>query len=177
MTRGGLLQQPRNQQGPPAAEAALDCGSRAAAFQETGQGKAGAALPLSKGCRLQAVSEGCVWARERVPRPWAGRACRLGSPAALRLHVLVVPGLLEMRLLTPRCANGQKVAGASDASAAVADGRFLVRPQTHSEVEFLNSPVLFSSWDSDVPNGHELPGSSRRCRSSEGQTGVPPVSQ
>ena len=54
-------------------------------------------------------------------------------------------GLLKKRLLAPRCANGQKVAGASDASAVVADGRFLVRPQTHSEVEFLNSPVLFSS--------------------------------
>ena len=51
-------------------------------------------------------------------------------------------GLLKKRLLAPRCANGQKVAGASDASAVVADGRFLVRPQTHSEVGFLNSPTV-----------------------------------
>ena len=55
-TRGGLLQQPRNQPGPPAVEAALDCGSRAAAFQETGQEKAGAVLPQSTGCRPLAIS-------------------------------------------------------------------------------------------------------------------------
>ena len=42
-------------EGRPAALAALECGSGAAAFRDTGQGKAGAALPQSKDRRPRAV--------------------------------------------------------------------------------------------------------------------------
>jgi hypothetical protein len=51
-------------------------------------------------------------------------------------------GLLKKGLSAFHQRSGQNDAGASDATAAVADGRFYMKPQVGSKVGFLNSPTL-----------------------------------
>jgi len=51
-------------------------------------------------------------------------------------------GLLKKCLLAPCCPDGRKTVCASDATAAVVDGRFRVWRRTDSEARFLNSSTL-----------------------------------
>ena len=54
-------------------------------------------------------------------------------------------GLLKKGLAAFRQRNGQIDAGASDATAPVADGRFRVRLRPGSKVGFFNSPTVSDS--------------------------------